>query len=63
MQFSMSTNRRWQELWVGAFVRFQSLAGAVVLGSPLVLQRTALAGGIGVAWVFARSGTLVEADD
>jgi hypothetical protein len=31
--------------------------------SPLVRQKQALAVGVGVAWVFARSQTLVEAYD
>jgi len=63
MQLLLSTSRRFKNWWVGAFLRYQSLDGAVVRDSPLVRQRYALAGGFGVAWIFARSGTLVEADD
>jgi outer membrane scaffolding protein for murein synthesis (MipA/OmpV family) len=61
MQVLLSTSRRFKNWWVGAFVRYQSLDGAVVRDSPLVRQRYALAGGFGVAWIFARSGTLVDA--
>ena len=57
MQLLLSTSRRFHNWWVGAFVRYQSLDGAVVRDSPLVRQRYALAGGFGVAWIFARSGT------
>jgi len=63
MQLLLSTSRRYRDWWVGAFVRYQSLEGAVFRDSPLVKQRYALAGGIGFAWVFARSGTLVDADE
>ena len=63
MQLLLSTSRRFKNWWVGAFVRYQSLDGAVVRDSPLVRQRYALAGGFGVAWIFARSGTLVDADE
>ena len=63
MQLLMSTSRRFKNWWVGAFVRYQSLDGAVVRDSPLVRQRYAVAGGFGVAWIFARSGKLVDADD
>jgi MipA family protein len=63
MQLLLSTSRRFNNWWVGAFVRYQSLDGAVFRDSPLVKQRYALSGGFGVAWVFARSGKLVEADD
>jgi len=63
MQVLLSTSRRYRDWWVGAFVRYQSLDGAVFRDSPLVKQRYALAGGFGFAWVFARSGQLVDADE
>jgi outer membrane scaffolding protein for murein synthesis (MipA/OmpV family) len=63
MQVLLSTSRRYHDWWVGAFVRYQSLDGAVFRDSPLVKQRYAVAGGIGFAYVFARSGKLVESDD
>jgi outer membrane scaffolding protein for murein synthesis (MipA/OmpV family) len=62
-QLLLSTSRRFGDWWFGAFLRYQSLDGAVFRDSPLVKQRYALAGGFGVAWVFARSGKLVEADE
>jgi outer membrane scaffolding protein for murein synthesis (MipA/OmpV family) len=62
-QVLLSTSRRYGDWWLGAFLRYQSLDGAVFRDSPLVKQRYAFAGGFGVAWVFARSGKLVEADE
>lgn len=62
-QVLLSTSRRYRDWWVGAFVRYQSLEGAVFRDSPLVKQRYAVSGGLGFAWVFARSGKLVEADE
>jgi outer membrane scaffolding protein for murein synthesis (MipA/OmpV family) len=62
-QVLFSTSRRFQDWWVGAFVRYQSLDGAVFRDSPLVKQRSALSGGFGFAYVFKRSGQLVEADE
>jgi MipA family protein len=59
----LSTSRRFPRFWVGAFVRYDQLGGAVFEDSPLVRQKQAFAAGIGVAWVLKRSGTLVEADD
>jgi len=62
-QLLLSTSRRYRDWWFGAFVRYQSLNGAVFRDSPLVKQRDALAGGIGFAWVFAHSSSLVDADE
>ena len=62
-QVLLSTSRRYRDWWFGAFVRYQSLNGAVFRDSPLVKQRDALAGGIGFAWIFARSSSMVDADE
>lgn len=62
-QFTVTTNRRFGPVWFGAFVRAYGLQGATFDDSPLVKQRSALYAGIGVAYVFAESQTLVESDD
>ena len=62
-QLTLSTSRRFPHFWVGAFIRYDYLGGAVFRDSPLVRQDYALAGGFAVSWIFARSGKLVEADD
>jgi outer membrane scaffolding protein for murein synthesis (MipA/OmpV family) len=62
-QVTLSLTWRGRSLWAGAFLRQDWLAGASFVDSPLVRQKQALAVGVGVAWVFARSQTLVEAYD
>jgi outer membrane scaffolding protein for murein synthesis (MipA/OmpV family) len=54
-----ATSRRFGNTWVGAFVRHDSLAGAVFRDSPLVRSQHAVSAGVGVSWVFARSSELV----
>lgn len=55
-------SRRFNNTWVGAFARYDSLRGAVIADSPLVRADHALTYGIGVAWVFAVSDQRVAAD-
>jgi outer membrane protein len=62
-QFLMSVSKRFQHYWVGAFVRYDNLAGARFAESPLVKQRDALSGGIAVAWVFGQSSRQVASDE
>ena len=62
-QFTLTTHRRFGPVWFGAFVRAYGLQGAVYEDSPLVQQRSALYAGIGLAYIFAESTTLVESDD
>jgi MipA family protein len=65
MQWTGSITRRREQLWVGAFVRAQSLQGSEIEDSPLVHTRSGVAAGIAFAWIFARSGETVTsaADD
>ena len=58
-----STSRRFNGTWLGAFVRYDDLRGAVFADSPLVRRNHAFTMGVGVAWVFASSSVLVETDD
>ena len=61
--FFASLSRHIGEFWVGAYVRYDNLSGAVFDQSPLVKQNYALGGGIAIAWVFAKSGTTVITPD
>jgi outer membrane scaffolding protein for murein synthesis (MipA/OmpV family) len=61
--FFATTSRRFEKFWVGAYVRYDNLSGAVFDSSPLVKQNHAWAGGIAIAWVFAESGTKVTTPD
>lgn len=54
-QATLAASRRVESLWLGAFVRADSLAGAAFASSPLVRQRQTMAFGLGLSWVFAAS--------
>lgn len=58
-----AASRRLGNTWVGAFLRYDSLRGAVFEASPLVRRDHGVTAGIGVSWVFATSGRLVAAED
>jgi outer membrane scaffolding protein for murein synthesis (MipA/OmpV family) len=62
-QFTASLNKRFDSIWVSAFVRAYGLHGAVYEASPLVKQDSAVQAGIGFAYIFAKSNTRVEAKD
>ncbi len=55
-----STSRRFGPTWVGAFVRHESLHGAVYDDSPLVRRRNAVTVGFGLSWVLTTSSQMVE---
>ena len=58
-----AVSRRVGNLWIGGFVRYDSLRGAVFADSPLVRRDHDLTAGIGVAWIFATSDRRVTVDD
>jgi outer membrane protein len=62
-QFIAALSKRFQNYWFGAFVKADSLDGAAFEDSPLVKKKHAVAGGFAVAWVFAKSGVMVEAKE
>lgn len=62
-QFTSALSKRFDRFWVGAFVRHDTLHGAVFDNSPLVKKKSYLAGGIGISWVIGQSSTLVAAED
>ena len=51
---------RW---WFGGYIKYDNLSGAVFADSPLVTQRRQVSGGVAFSYVFARSATMVPADD
>ena len=51
--------KRFPKFWVGAFVRYDRLAGAVIDDSPLVKRDDSLMAGVGVAWILLRSEIMV----
>ena len=62
-QFMMTASKRYPKYWLGAFVRWDSLKGAVFVDSPLVQREDYFAAGIGIAWILGESSTRVEADE
>lgn len=50
-----AASRRFERTWVGVFLRYDNLAGARFLDSPLVETRHAVMAGFGVARVFRQS--------
>jgi MipA family protein len=55
-----SLSRRFDTVWVGAFVRHDSLRGAAFADSPLVRRDSALTWGVALSWVLGASTELVE---
>lgn len=58
-----AVSRRFGNTWVGAFLRYDDLRGAVFAPSPLVRRDHEVTAGIGASWVFATSGRLVAPSD
>jgi outer membrane protein len=59
----MTLSKRYRRYWVGGFLRYDNLTGAVFDDSPLVRDRSALAGGLAVSWIFGESSHLVDRTD
>lgn len=59
----LTASRRFDHYWVGAFVRYDNLAGASFINSPLVETQQYLAVGLGMSWIFAASSQLVESGE
>jgi MipA family protein len=56
-------SRRFPSYWVGAFLRADTLAGAVFDASPLLRQNYSYTAGFGVSWIFSRSEKQVTTDE
>jgi outer membrane scaffolding protein for murein synthesis (MipA/OmpV family) len=59
----VSLSRRFDGYWVGAFLRADTLRGAVFKGSPLVRSDAYVAGGVAIAWILGKSAQRVEAPE
>ena len=60
-QFIAAASKRFDKLWVGAFIKFDNIKRSAFEDSPLVERGNNLAAGLGVSWIFAQSKRLVEA--
>ena len=52
MRSEFTYSKRFGRLWLGGFVRYDSLKNSEVEDSPLVLEDTAWVGGIALGWIF-----------
>ncbi len=62
-RWTTGVSRRIGKLWLGAYVRGDSVAGAAFGPSPLVKKSNQLSYGLALSWVFAVSDERVAADD
>jgi outer membrane scaffolding protein for murein synthesis (MipA/OmpV family) len=62
-QIMVTLTKRFRRHWVGGFVRYDALSGAVYADSPLVETRHAFAAGIAMSWVFGESSRRVEVEE
>jgi len=60
-QLLAALSKRYRRFWVGGFVRWDTLSGAVFEDSPLVRDRKGFAAGVSVAWILGESRTRVPA--
>lgn len=61
-QFLVSISKRFPTMWIGAYLREDTLNGAVFIDSPLVERRSYTSAGLAVSWIFGRSTTLVDVE-
>ena len=59
-QFVAAISKRYPRFWIGSFVRYDSIDGAVFEDSPLVRSDSNWAAGFAIAWVLAESSQLVD---
>jgi outer membrane protein len=59
-QFISALSKRFPHYWLGGFVKWDTLHGAVIEDSPLVTSKQNLTAGFAVSWIFAKSKTLVQ---
>ncbi len=62
-QFITALSKRFPTYWVGAYVRYDTLAGAAFIDSPLVRRNSYWSAGIGIAWMISKSSRLVTVPD
>lgn len=59
LRLTLSASRRFDHMWLGGFLRVDSLAGSIFEDSPLVREDYAVMAGIGLAYIFKRSTQMV----
>lgn len=59
-QVIAALSKRYRQFWVGGFVKWDNLQGAVFEDSPLVRDKNGFAAGVSFAWIIGESRRLVE---
>jgi outer membrane scaffolding protein for murein synthesis (MipA/OmpV family) len=59
-QFTTALSRRKSGMWMGGFLRWDNLSGAVFEDSPLVTRKQSFALGFAVSWILYSSEKMVE---
>jgi MipA family protein len=62
-QFITALSKRFPKYWVGAYVRYDTLARASFEDSPLVQRDSYWSAGIGFAWMISKSAQMVDVPD
>ena len=62
-QFLAAVSKRFPKYWVGAFMRYDTLSGAVFADSPLVAREGYWTAGFGIAWPIGASSQRVQIAD
>ncbi|NIO39819.1 MAG: MipA/OmpV family protein [Burkholderiales bacterium] len=62
-QLTAAASRRYGRMWIGAFVRWDSVAGAVFDASPLVRQNATITAGMAAVWRLGESKRRVPDED
>src|SRR5277367_2085859 len=58
-QMLAALSKRYPKFWMGAYMRYDTLAGAVFVDSPLVQRQSFWTAGFGFAWIIRSSSQLV----
>jgi outer membrane protein len=62
-QFIVSMSKRFDQFWVGAFIKADNVSHAAFETSPLVEKHSNLSVGFGISWIFAQSTERVDASE
>jgi MipA family protein len=62
-QFTTTLSRRYPRFWVGAYLRYDNLAGAAFRDSPLVRKEQGVTAGLAVSWIFGASARSVQSEE
>lgn len=62
-QLVVALSKRFPGMWVGGFIKWDTLRGAAFEESPLVKSKEYASAGFAISWVFTESTIKVEADE